>query len=122
MKHDISELYSIEGMKGVYSADYLDKYFVQEIPTNNPRREGYAQRLTYKESQGGKLNVHTASGIKVVYPFGCYVFFDTHEELIEARAERQNKLTEQARRRAALSKLEKLSTANLEKLVAKLKL
>lgn len=29
MKHSIEELYTIEGMKGLYSEDYLDKYFVQ---------------------------------------------------------------------------------------------
>lgn len=122
MKHSIEELYNIEGMKGLYSEDYLDKYFVQ-VETwsrNFPHwHEGWAHKASNR-SNAGTLNVHTANGIKVVYTVGEYTWYDTEEERDAVRAQNQKKKEENARRREALAKLEKLSTANLEKLVAKL--
>lgn len=122
MKHNIEELYDIEGMNGLYSEDYLDKHFVQ-VETFNRRlphwREGKAHKARSR-SNAGTLKVHTANGVKVIYMIGEYTWYDTEEERDAVRVENQKKREENARRREALAKLEKLSTANLEKLVAKL--
>lgn len=124
MKHSIEELYTIEGMKGLYSEDYLDKHFIQ-VETwskNIPHwHEGKAHKVSYR-TNAGTLNVHTANGVKVVYTIGEHTWYDTVEERDAVRAQNQQKKEENARRREALAKLEKLSTANLEKLVAKLRL
>lgn len=120
MKHNISELYRIEGQQGTYSADYLFANNIR-VPKNYcDLTDGDAWHLIAKQSTNGKLTVHTAYGVRVVYMFGEKTFFDTYEEVLQAKAEYQKLRAEQARRRIALEKLEKLSTANLEKLVEKL--
>ena len=122
MKHSIEELYDIEGMNGLYSEDYLDKHFVQveTFSRHLPHwHEGKAHKARSR-SNAGMLKVHTANGVKAIYMIGEYTWYDTEEERDAVRAENQKKREENARRREALAKLEKLSTANLEKLVAKL--
>lgn len=119
MKHSIKELYSIKGQQGIYSEDYLDKYFVQVACDCLVQKEGEACSINDR-SNAGTLNVHTAKGVKVVYTIGEKTWYDTKEERDAVRTQSQKKKEENARRREALAKLEKLSTANLEKLVAKL--
>lgn len=120
MKHNISELYRIEGQQGTYSADYLFAHNIRVPKNYRDMTDGDAWHLISKQGTNGKLTVHTAYGIRVVYMFGEKTFFDTYEEVLQAKAEYQKLRAEQARRRIALEKLEKLSTANLEKLVEKL--
>lgn len=119
MKHSIEELYSIKGQNGIYSEDYLNKHFVQVAEKWSLQKEGEAFRVSSR-TNAGTLNVHTAKGVKVVYTIGEKTWYDTKEERDAVRAQNQKKKEENARRREALAKLEKLSTANLEKLVAKL--
>lgn len=119
MKHSIEELYTIKGQRGIYSEDYLDKHFVRVAKKFLEQKEGEAHRLSYR-SNAGALSVHTAKGVKIVYTIGEKVWYDTEEERDAVRAQNQKKKEENARRREALAKLEKLSTANLEKLVEKL--
>lgn len=119
MKHNINELYTIKGQQGIYSEDYLDEHFVQVAYDCLEQKEGEACSI-HSRSNAGTLNVHTAKGIKVVYTIGEKTWYDTEEERDAVRAQNQKRKDENARRREALAKLEKLSTANLEKLVAKL--
>ena len=121
MKHSIEELYTIKGQQGVYSEDYLDEYFVIVARGYFKQKEGEAYPISNR-SNAGTLNVHTAHGVKVVYTIGEKTWYDTEEERDAVRAQNQKKKNENARRREALAKLEKLSTANLEKLVTKLRL
>lgn len=120
MKHNISELYRIEGQQGTYSEDYLDKYFVKTAPKAYNAKQGEACRLMYKTNKNGMLNVHTANGVKVVYMIGEKTWFDTEEERDNARIANKHQQEVNAHRRELMAKLDKLSTANLEKLVAKL--
>ena len=119
MKHDINELYNIEGQRGIYSEDYLDKYFVKVAPKRRLAEEGEACRVMYRVNNGS-FNVHTANGVKVVYAIGEKTWFDTEEERDAERKANAEKRAEQARRRKAMEKLDKLSTKQLEKLVEKL--
>ena len=119
MKHGIKELYSIKGQPGIYSEDYLDEHFVQAACDCLVQKDGEACPINDR-SNAGTLNVHTAKGIKVVYTIGEKTWYDTKEERDAVRMQNQKKKEESARRREAMAKLEKLSTANLEKLVAKL--
>lgn len=119
MKHSITELYTIKGLKGIYSEDYLDYHFVKVAPKYTTQQEGEAYPLSYR-TNAGTLNVHTATGIKVVYTIGEKTWYDTEEERQQARKANEDKRAEQARRRMAMEKLDKLSTKQLEKLVEKL--
>lgn len=119
MKHSINELYTIKGQRGIYSEDYLDKHFVKVATKYSAQREGEAYPLSYRVNNG-TLNVHTADGVKVVYTIGEKTWYDTEEERQQARKANEDKCAEQARRRMAMEKLDKLSTKQLEKLVEKL--
>lgn len=119
MKHNITELYTIQGQRGIYSEDYLDKHFVRVAAKYSVIREGEAYPLSYR-TNNGTLNVHTADGVKVVYTIGEKTWYDTEAERQQAREDMAQYRAQQARRRELMAKLDKLSTANLEKLVAKL--
>ena len=119
MKHSIEELYTIKGQRGIYSEDYLYDNFILTAENCLVQREGEACRLMYR-TNAGTLNVRTANGIKVVYTIGEKTWYDTQVERDEARKMNAKKHEENARRRAAMEKLDKLSTAQLEKLVMKL--
>ena len=119
MKHSIEELYTIEGQRGIYSEDYLDKHFVKVAPKARLQEKGEAYRLLYRVNTG-TLNVHTANGVKVIYTIGEKTRFDTEEEHDAERKANSEKRAEQARRREALAKLDGLTTKQLETLVKRL--
>lgn len=112
MKHSITELYTINGQRGLYTEDYLNAYGVYTAETYSAWTEGKAYPV-HSRANGGTLNVHTAEGMKVVYTIGEKTWYDTEEE-------RQQVREAMAHRKELLAKLDKLSTANLEKLVTKL--
>lgn len=119
MKHSINELYSIKGQRGLYTEDYLNAYGVYVAETYRTWTSGKAYPVDSRTSNG-TLSVHTANGVKVVYTIGEKTWYDTEEERQQARKTNEVKRAEQARRRMAMEKLDKLSTKQLEKLIEKL--
>jgi hypothetical protein len=119
MKHSITELYTIKGQRGLYSEDYLNAYGVYTAETYSAWTEGKAYPVGYRVNNG-TLNVHTAEGVKVVYTIGEKTWYDTEAERQHVREAMARKREVMAHRKELLAKLDKLSTANLEKLVAKL--
>lgn len=119
MKHSMNELYTIKGQRGLYTEDYLNAYGVYTAETYSAWTEGKAYPVDYR-SNAGTLNVHTAEGMKVVYTIGEKTWYDTEAERQHVREAMARKCEVMAHRKELLTKLDKLSTANLEKLVAKL--
>lgn len=121
MKHDISELYRINGLNGIYSECYIVSNNIPVATNRNERMEnGYARRLNARTPNNGIHRIHTSNGLKVVYAIGNYTFFDTEAERNEAKAEANAEAKEKAARRIALEKLAELNTVDLLELVEKL--
>lgn len=119
MKHSMNELYTIKGQRGLYTEDYLNAYGVYTAETYSAWTDGKAYPLDYRPN-AGTLNVHTAKGMKIVYTIGEKTWYDTETERQHVRETMAHKREVIAHRKELLAKLDKLSTANLEKLVAKL--
>ena len=98
MKHSHKELYKIEGIQGVFTAEaakeFYNKYPILDIyllPANPEPAKGY--RKVWMD-----VNKTTS---KIVYTYGEKTWFDTEEERDNYRIE-QNKLREEKHLRAVV--------------------
>lgn len=120
MKHDYTtEVWGIYGMRGSFSPDYLEKHDIEKAGRDEWKPEGKAYRKMCRVG-GGSFKWTTASGTREMYMFGEKTFFDTVEEVQEAKAEYQARRTLNARRTAVMKKFEGLSVEELEELAERL--
>ena len=115
MKHNVNELYKINGVK-FYTEDYIK---ANNIPKGQPYTStngwSVARSLgTNKDS----FRIYTTEGVKVAYAYGEKTWFDTKEER-DAYREDQTVARANATRKNKLLKLinEHLATMSEEELV-----
>ena len=119
MKHNINELYHINGQK-LYTEDYIKANNIQQATIEN--NEGWS-RVSYvlNTSSSKERNLHTAEGVKKIYIYGEKTWFDTLEEREEYKKIREQERAEQSRRKKAMTTindyLATLSTEDLEDLI-----
>jgi len=119
MKHNINELYHINGQK-LYTEDYIKANNIQQATIEN--NEGWS-RVSYvlNTSSSKERNLHTAEGVKKIYIYGEKTWFDTLEEREEYKKIREQERAEQSRRKRAMTTindyLATLSTDDLEDLI-----
>lgn len=121
MKHNINELYHINGQK-LYTEDYIKANNIQQRDRRSLSNEGWTK--AHAEQGSGKdqgKTVYTANGNKRIYLYGEKTFFDTQEER-DAYREQMNQEREQERRRNKALRtindyLATLSTDDLEDLI-----
>lgn len=119
MKHDVTELYKIDGAK-FYTEDYLNEY---NIPKGKKYSgEGGWSIARYLGTGKDDFRIYTAEGIKIAYAYGEKTWFDTREERDAYRVE-QNIARENASRRNKIAKAinEKLADMSEEELMELLK-
>ena len=98
MKHNVSELYKINGAK-FYTEDYIE---ANDIPKGDTytRNSGWSVARSLGTNKDS-FRIYTAEGIKVAYAYGEKTWFDTKEErdayreeqaVVKANATRKNKL------------------------------
>ena len=116
MKHDVTELYKIDGAK-FYTEDYLDAHCV-------PRGKKYSGEggwsvAGYLGTGKDEFRIYTAQGVKIAYAYGEKTWFDTREERDAYRIE-QKIIRENAGRRNKVVKAitEKLASMSEEELIA----
>ena len=116
MKHNIKELYKING-KGTYSWDYIE---ANNIPrAKSCSGEGGYREMLYVNNGKSCLRVTTAEGTKIVYPYGEKTWFDTKEERNTYRAERATEREILIKRNKVLKKISnRLDTYTIEQLEA----
>ena len=119
MKHNINELYHINGQK-LYTEDYIKANNIQQATVEN--HEGWS-RVSYvlNTSSSKERNLHTAEGVKKIYIYGEKTWFDTMAEREEYRKIREQERAEQSRRKRAMTTindyLATLSTDDLKDLI-----
>ena len=116
MKHDVTELYKIDGAK-FYTEDYLDEY---NIPKGKKYSgEGGWSIARYLGTGKDDFRIYTAQGVKIAYAYGEKTWFDTREERDAYRAE-QKVARENAGRRNKVVKviINKLASMSEEELIA----
>lgn len=121
MMHDYTELYKISGQK-YYTEDYL---IAHNIPMGKRfSDEGKARRCVSLGTDKGYINIHTAEGVRRVYTYGAYTWFDTEAERDEYRAQRNAQMAENTKRnkmlKAIMAHYESMSTEELEQVMATL--
>ena len=98
MKHNVSELYKINGAK-FYTEDYIK---ANDIPKGQPytRTNGWSVACSLGTNKDS-FRIYTAEGVKIAYAYGEKTWFDTREErdayrveqtVAKANANRKNKL------------------------------
>ena len=96
MKHDISELFKINGKPGFYHERYFDGYGAD---LDHPKLKGYIKRAHPTTTKTGYIYINIMDGLrKKVFMYGEYTWFDTEAERDAYRVE-QNLLREEARKR-----------------------
>lgn len=119
MKHNINELYHIDGQK-LYTEDYIKANNIPKATIEN--HEGWS-RVSYvlNTSASKERNLHTANGVKKIYIYGEKTWFDTLEEREEHKKIREQERAEQSRRAKAVRTINEylatLSTDDLEDLI-----
>ena len=96
MKHDISELFKINGKPGFYHKRYFDGYGAD---LDHSKLKGYIERAYSVTTKTGYIYINIMDGLrKKVFTYGEYTWFDTEEER-DAYREEQKKLREEKKRR-----------------------
>ena len=115
MKHNVSELYKINGVK-FYTEDYIK---ANNIPKGQlyTRTNGWSVACSIGTNKDS-FRIYTAEGVKVAYAYGEKTWFDTREERDAYRVE-QTVAKANANRKNKLLKLinEHLATMSEEELV-----
>lgn len=115
MKHNVSELYKINGAK-FYTADYIE---ANDIPKGelHTRNSGWSVARSLGTNKDN-FRIYTAEGVKIAYAYGEKTWFDTKEER-DIYREEQTAARANTNRKNKLLKLinEHLATMSEEELV-----
>ena len=127
MKHNYDTIFTLTQTatgKMVYATEaYINFHGLKETPRQKRGEQKPALEVHrhYHFSQNDKLKVHDVEGIRTVYVFGAFFWFDTEEERNayreQARIEREKELERNKVKKAIIEKLNTMSTADLEKLL-----
>lgn len=92
MKHNIEELYTIEGYTGLYTKEYLES---EEIPVKKVRAKlGEARVCRYytgANKKDGSVKIYEPLSMRIGYMYGEKTWFDTMEERDAYRAKMNRK-------------------------------
>lgn len=123
MKHDIKELYTINGRNGTYTEAYLHAHGIRVGTHHQLLQEGYATKCYYKVSRG-TINIIDVCGKRTVYMYGEKTWFDTLEECQAHRIAENAKAAEKRLRIIAKSglgkKIDEMTIPELRKFMEKM--
>jgi len=121
MKHSITELYRIEGYKGLYTKEYLECEQIQILKRIGKHTFGKAQQCQYIVNAKGVATLHEPLSERTIYLYGEKTWFDTQEERDAYKAEcEQTFITKRERIQLTnqlLSKIEHYTNEQLIQLI-----
>ena len=127
MMHDYNTIFTLTQTstgKRVYATEeYVNFHGLEETPRQ--KRGEPAPRLEVRRhghfSQQIKIKVYDVEGIRTIYPYGAYVWFDDEAERDAHKAQMMIERALEAERNkvknAVIAKLDRMSKADLEKLL-----
>lgn len=130
MKHDYNTIFTLTQTatgKHVYcTEEYANFYGLEETPRQKRGEQKVALEVRRHGTFSGtdKLKVYDVEGVRTVYVFGAYLWFDTEEERNahkeQARIEREKEIERNKVKKAIIEKLDRMSKADLEKILKNL--
>lgn len=130
MKHDYNTIFTLTQTatgKSVYcTEEYANFYGLEETPRQKSGEPKVALKIRRHGTFSGtdKLKVYDIEGVRTVYVFGAYLWFDTEEERNahkeQARIEREKEIERNKVKKAIIEKLDRMSKADLEKILKNL--
>lgn len=130
MKHNYDTLFTLTQTatgKSIYcTEEYVNFHGLEETPRQKRGEPKVALEVRRHGTFSGvdKIKVYDVEGIRTVYVFGAYLWFDTEEERNthreQARIEREKEAERNKVKKAIIEKLDRMSKADLEKILENL--
>lgn len=130
MKHNYNTIFTLTQTstgKSIYcTEEYVNFHGLEETPRQKRGEPKVALEVRRHGTFSGvnKIKVHDVEGIRAVYVFGAYFWFDTEAERDtykeQVRIEREKEAERNKVKKAIIEKLEKMSKADLEKILENL--
>jgi hypothetical protein len=127
MMHNYNTIFTLTQTstgKHVYATEeYINFHGLEETPRRKRGEEEPRLKVSRHGhfSQQTKMKVYDVDGIRTIFPYGAYVWFDDETERDEHKAKMMIERAREAERNkvknAVIAKLDKMSKADLEKLL-----